>query len=86
MKVENNELLNVIFNEKIEYKDGEPVDKNYKEYQFGEIEYTPSDDKIDANEIKLTDDKLVPEFLDLSEYIYSKEEKTNLDTEFTEKV
>ena len=85
LKVENNELLNVIFNEKIEYKDGEPVDKNYKEYQFGEIEYTPSDDKIDANEIKLTDDKLVPEFLDLSEYIYSKEEKTNLDTEFTEK-
>ena len=85
LNIENDEVLNVNFMEVTKCEDGEEVDKNYKEYQFGEIEYTPSDDKIDANEIKLTDDKLVPEFLDLSEYIYSQEEKTNLETEFTEK-
>ena len=85
LNVENNELLKVEFKEVQEGEDGEESVKNYKEYQFGEIKYTSSEDKIDVNEIKLTDKKQVPDFLDLSEYIYSKEENKNEETEFTEK-
>lgn len=85
LSIENNELLKVEFKEINKCEDEETVVENYEEYQFGEIEYIPSMDKIDANEIKLTDEELIPELMDWSVYMDSKTDGKNDEIESTEK-
>lgn len=76
----NDELLNVSFINKTE-ADADGMARNYVEYQFGEIEYYPSEDKEDANEIKLSDEEEIPDLLDWYKYMDFNEEDKDEESE-----
>lgn len=84
--IEHDDLLKVRFNKIKEFEDWEECsDGKYEEYQFGEIKYIPSEEKIDANEIKLSPDNPVPDLIDWSEYMVFKEDDNDDDSESTER-
>ena len=81
LSIENDDLLKVRFDE----IDESDEDQKYKEYRFGEIEYNPSKDKNDANEIKLSDGDPLPDLVDWSAYMDFEEKDKSVETEYTEK-
>lgn len=84
--IKHDDLLKVRFNKIKEFEDWEECsDGKYEEYQFGEIKYIPSEEKIDANEIKLSPDNPVPDLIDWSEYMVFKEDDNDDDSESTER-
>lgn len=83
--IEHDDLLKVRFDKIKESGEGDSA-CNYEEYQFGEIKYIPSEEKIDANEIKLSPDNPVPDLIDWSKYMVFKEDDDNDDdSESTER-
>ena len=62
LTVENDELLKVRFRNMTEGGEANAA-RNYEEYQFGEVEYYPSEDKEDTNEIRLSDEEVLPDLL-----------------------
>lgn len=80
LTVEHDELLKVRFRNMTE-DDNTDNAKNYVEYQFGEIEYHPSEDKVDANEIKLSDGEEIPDLLDWYKYMDFDEEDKDEESE-----
>jgi ATP-dependent exoDNAse (exonuclease V) beta subunit len=78
--VEHDELLKVRFKNMTE-DDNTDNARNYVEYQFGEIEYHPSEDKVDANEIKLSDGEEIPDLLDWYKYMDFDEEDKDEESE-----
>lgn len=80
LTVEHDELLKVRFRNMTE-DDNTDNARNYVEYQFGEIEYHPSEDKVDANEIKLSDGEEIPDLLDWYKYMDFDEEDKDEESE-----
>jgi ATP-dependent exoDNAse (exonuclease V) beta subunit len=80
LAVEHDELLKVRFKNMTE-DDNTDNARNYVEYQFGEIEYHPSEDKVDANEIKLSDGEEIPDLLDWYKYMDFDEEDKDEESE-----
>ncbi len=76
LSLAGNELLKVDFNDVV-YDDD--IVRDYKEYQFGKIEYVDSEsDEDDVNEIKLAENESVPVMLDWTEKVKFKEDPTML--------
>lgn len=72
----DNELLNVDFKEVV-YDDD--IARNYKEYQFGEMEYVDNDrEEVDINEVKLAENEQAPFTIDWSKKVKFKEDPTML--------
>lgn len=80
LTVEHDELLKVRFRNMTE-DDNTDNARNYVEYQFGEIEYHPSEDKVDDNEIKLSDGEEIPDLLDWYKYMDFDEEDKDEESE-----
>jgi ATP-dependent exoDNAse (exonuclease V) beta subunit len=84
--IEHDDLLKVRFDKIKEFENSDECsDGIYEEYQFGEVKYVPSEEKVDANEIKLSQDNPVPDLIDWSEYMVFKEDDNDEDSESTER-
>jgi ATP-dependent exoDNAse (exonuclease V) beta subunit len=86
LSIEHDDLLKVRFDKIKEFENSDECsDGIYEEYQFGEVKYVPSEEKVDANEIKLSQDNPVPDLIDWSEYMVFKEDDNDEDSESTER-
>ena len=84
--IEHDDLLKVRFDKIKEFENSDECsDGIYEEFQFGKVKYVPSEEKVDANEIKLSQDNPVPDLIDWSEYMVFKEDDNDEDSESTER-